>query len=206
MPDPIVPPPAAGDPLPDPNKTPETLEQVQARLASAEAALKAANHESAERRTKLAAFEKTEADRAAAALSETEKLTKRAEEAEKAKAEALNTANARLLKAEVISKAAALKFANPADALALIDQSKLKVGDDGEVTGAEELLKALAAAKPYLLAKGQAPLNTGNPANAADVQKSNQQKLDEVYGNSRGQFDPDWARAHGGGVFVNKID
>jgi hypothetical protein len=35
------------------------------------------------------------------------------------------------------------------------------------------------------------------------VQKTDQQKLDEVYGNSRGRFDPNWARAHGGGVFVS---
>jgi len=209
MPDPVASLLPAGDPpaqppAGDPPAAPETPEQLKTRLAAAEAKIRDLNHENAERRTKLANYEKAEADRATAALSETEKLTKRAEEAEKAKAEALNLANARLLRAEVIAKAAALKFAEPADALALIDQSKLSVSDTGEVTGAEELLRALAAAKPYLLVKaGQAPLHTGNPGAGGDVQQTDQQKLDAVYGNSRGQFDPAWARAHGGGVFVN---
>jgi len=182
----------------------ETLEQVQARLARAEASLTAANHESAERRVKLAAFEKAEAERATAALSETEKLTKRAVDAEAAKDQALSLANERLIRAEVVARAATLKFADPADALALIDRSKLTVGSDGTVAGVDELLKQLAAAKPYMLAKpAPAPLHPGNPGAGGDVPKTNQQKLDEVYGNSRGQFDPEWARAHGGGVFVN---
>lgn len=207
MPDPVVPPvvpPVVDPPAPTPPPAALTLEQAQAQLAETQRALTAANHEAAERRVKLTAYEKAETDRATAALSETEKLTKRATDAEAAKAQALETANARLIRAEVIAKAATLKFADPADAFALIDRSKLAVTDAGEVTGADDLLKALAAAKPYMLGKApQAPLHPGNPGAAGEDNKAAEQAAhDLVYAKGGNIFDAKAARSRGGGVIV----
>jgi Phage minor structural protein GP20 len=211
MADPVVPPvvPAVViPPVVEPPAQP-TLAEVQARLANAEKALKESNHENADRRTKLVAFEKAEADRVTAALSETEKLNKRVADAEKAQAVALSTANERLVRAEVIAKAAGLKFNDPADALALIDRSKLTVSEDGTVSGADEQLKALALAKPYMLVKAaQAALHPGNPGYAGEPQETDRQKLDRIYGaNGASQvFGSREAKERGGGVIFPKTE
>lgn len=211
--DPVVPvvapvvPAIVTPPVVEPPAAPLTLAEVQAKLTAAEKANRDLNHENAERRVKLTAYEKAEADRATAALSETEKLTKRATDAEAARTQAMALANERLIRSEVIAKAATLKFADPKDALALIDRSKLAVNDAGEVTGVDDLLKALAAAKPYMLGKpAQMPLHTGNPgtAGAQDAAAAEKATHDMVYGTNGNPFDASYARAHGGGVIAKE--
>lgn len=61
-------------------KPAQTLEQVAAELEAARKALKDANREAADRRKKLEAYEKAEQEKAAAELSETDKLKKQLEE------------------------------------------------------------------------------------------------------------------------------
>jgi len=68
-----------------------------------------------------------------------------------------------LIRAAVVSKAAALGFHDPQDAYRLIDASKLKLTDAGEVEGANEALEAMSKAKPWLVQ--QTPrLSATNPA------------------------------------------
>lgn len=203
--DPPQVPPAAGDPPPAPKpENTETPEQLKAKLEESQRALKAANKEAADRRKRLEELEKAEADRQAASLSETEKLQKQLADANAKAAQAQTQANERLIRAEIVAKAAVMKFADPADAYALIDRSKITVNDAGEIEGADELLKDLAKAKPYMLAKA-APgaLNTGNPPGGGGEGETDAQKSARIYGSGGTYFDAAANRAQGGGAYFN---
>jgi hypothetical protein len=65
----------------------------------------------------------------------------------------LQMANDRLIAAEVKTASVELKIVDPDAALALMDKSKIKVDDKGNVTGVKEALDALTKAKPYLVGK-----------------------------------------------------
>ena len=67
----------------------------------------------------------------------------------------LQKANDRLIAAEVKTVSLELKIVDVDAALALMDKSKIKVNDKGEVTGVKEALEALTQAKPYLVGKQQ---------------------------------------------------
>ena len=67
----------------------------------------------------------------------------------------LQRANDRLIAAEVKTVALELKIVDADAALALMDKSKIKVNDKGDVTGVKEALDALAKSKPYLVGKTQ---------------------------------------------------
>lgn len=73
---------------------------------------------------------------------------------------ALAQANQRLVSAAVIAEAARLGFADPSDAVAFVDKAQVVIGDDGNVTGAAEAVKALVEAKPHLVNKPSG--NAGN--------------------------------------------
>lgn len=95
--------------------------------------------------------------------SELEKLTERATKAQ-AEAERIKSETSeRLIKAEAKAAAAKLGFTKPDKAIRLADLSKAAVGEDGEVTGVEEALAALAKDMPELL-KGEKP-PPGSPTN-----------------------------------------
>lgn len=102
----------------------------------------------------------------------TEKASKEAAEAStKAKAEA----DARIIRAEL--KAAALKAGMvDVDGLKLADLSKVKLTEDGEVEGADELMEALKKAKPYLFGTG----NSSNPDKAPDKKKTETKSVMEM--------------------------
>lgn len=87
--------------------------------------------------------------------SDLEKEKEAREKAEREKKDALEAANARLINADIKVFAAQAGFADPSDAVALVDRTDIKVDDaTGEVTGAKEAVEALAKAKPHLLGKG----------------------------------------------------
>jgi hypothetical protein len=71
--------------------------------------------------------------------------------------------NGTVVRAEARSLAAAAKFRDPGDAVAFLDLTDIKVGDDGTVDG--DAIKArlddLAKAKPYLLATTTADFDGG---------------------------------------------
>lgn len=124
-----------------------SAEDLAAELARAREALKAANNEAAQRRRKLDEYEAAEQKRREAELSETEKLTKRLQDAETARQQAITTANDRLIRAAFIAEAATAGVEFPADAFALADRSNVTVDESGNVSGVTEAVKALVDAK-----------------------------------------------------------
>jgi len=95
-------------------------------------------------KTKAAEFDKLQESQ----KSELEKATARAEKAETDRQKALDTANARLIQAEVLAAATAQKALKPEHMHKLIDTGQVTVGDDGQVTGASEAVKAFLDANP----------------------------------------------------------
>lgn len=96
--------------------------------------------------------------------------------------EALSTANARIVKAEIKSAASGV-FANPELAVRLIDASQFEVDDDGnpDTKAIAAEVKRLVAAEPYLAAGAKpAPLPGGGATP------------------STGQSTDDWIRAQAG--------
>ncbi len=152
-PETLVPPASGGTP---PAQTPPAdAVALAAELEKTRAALKAANAESAARRKKLEAYERSES-RSAGGVDEAagDEIARLKGELAQAKTEAEQvqaTAKAQAIRHAVETAAAALHFQDPADALTLADLSAVKVADDGTVTGAAEAVKALAGKRPYLL-------------------------------------------------------
>lgn len=104
--------------------------------------------------------------------TELEKLLARAEAAEKQAAEAAERAKASTLRAAVVSAATAAGAVDPDAVLALINHDAVTIGDDGQVTGADEAVKALLASKPYLV--GKTPVQgaaDGGPRGSGDGPK-----------------------------------
>lgn len=137
------------DTQPTPTPTPEEL---RAELDRARTALKKANSEAADRRKKLDAFEKAEADKRAAELSEADRL--------KAERDSLNAtltaAQTELRTARVTHvvelEALALGFHDADDALRPEVLEAVTIDDAGKVdrASAKKALKALLEAKPHL--------------------------------------------------------
>ena len=96
----------------------------------------------------LAEFKKSQ-------LTELEQAQQAREAAEKAAAEALARANSRLIQAEILREATEQKAIRPEHMHRLIDTEKVTVGDDGQVAGAEEAIKAFLEANPEYVGKGR---------------------------------------------------
>jgi len=121
---------------------PRTFDADYVSKLRAEAA--AHRKEASELKSKVKEFED-------AKLSETERLTKAAQEAQDLARTASEKASQRITRALLIAEASTLGFADPADATALIDARSIERDEDGEPTNLEKLLGDLAKAKPYLL-------------------------------------------------------
>ena len=103
----------------------------------------------------------SELERVQAKVAEAEALAAQATtEAEAIKAQAAEA----MLKAAIISKAG--DFHNSNDAWLYIDQSKIKVDDDGAYTGIDEALKALIEEQPYRVKTDNGQPGPGTPARA----------------------------------------
>lgn len=163
------PPPPAPTPAPDPEPEPTDPAELE-RLRKA---LKDANAESAKRRKRLEELEAAEATRAAADLSEAERLKA---ELDKLKAEK-SAADARLRRASLKEAAqdaaqrAGLTFAPGAlaDAVQLGAFDDLEVDDAGKVAGMADAVKALQKQRPYLFgaAAGAPDINAGARGNGS---------------------------------------
>lgn len=151
--------------------TTQTAEDLATELQRARDALKAANRESAERRKKLDEYEQAEQKRREAELSETEKLNQRLQEAEQAKAQALATANDRLIRAAFVAAAAQHGAEHPADAYLLADRTNVTVDESGNVTGVTEAVKALVDGKRLTLRGRTVPnMDAGSGNNQGERQ------------------------------------
>jgi hypothetical protein len=93
--------------------------------------------------------------------SDLEREREAREAAEKKAADAMAAANARLIRAEVIAAAAAAGAVDTDAVVALLAEGAVTVADDGTVTGAEEAVKALLEAKPWLKATATSGNNGG---------------------------------------------
>lgn len=170
------------------NPQPATGGKSDAELDTLKAALRKANAEAAERRKRIEQLEADEKRRADEQLSEVEKAVKRAAAAEAELESMRATLRERAIRYAVESEAARAGFVDPADAVALADLTAVQY-DDGTVTGAESVVKALAKAKPHLLKVAQpAPPNT----NGRDGGKSQGTSIDEIIARKRasGMYTP----------------
>lgn len=96
-----------------------------------------------------------------------EALTRATAEADAKVTAAQQTANERILRAEL--KTAALKAGMvDLDGLKLADLSTVKLTDDGEVEGAEALMASLKEKKPYLFAVASTTTQTASTPNPKD--------------------------------------
>jgi hypothetical protein len=142
-----------------------TVAELQAELEKAQAALKAANSESAGRRRKLKELEDAEEARQVEAMSEAEKLQKAATDAT-AEVEQLRQDYQLLqMRSAVLTAAAEMGFANAEDAFALMDMSTVEI-TDGKVKGYQAALKKLAESGRLPMKDGGAGPSLGTPARA----------------------------------------
>jgi hypothetical protein len=132
----------------------------------------------AELRKEAAANRKRAADAEArlktideAALSETERLTKRATELEAQLATEQIARREERIRSAVLVSASSLSYADPEDAypLLLARGDRVEINEQGEPTNVKKLLEDLLKAKPHLakVAAGTAPINGPPRQNAA---------------------------------------
>lgn len=86
-------------------------------------------------------------------LSETEKLRKQLADLEKERETIVRDRLAERTRFTIEREAARMRFADPADAWSLIDQSRLDIDGNGNPTNVKELLGELVKTKPYLSAR-----------------------------------------------------
>lgn len=139
--------------------------------------------EAAAHRAENTALKKAQADADAAKLSELDQAKKRASDLETENARIKGEAQASLTTAKIERIAAQLGIVDPEVAAALIKPDDIERDAAGNPTNLDALLKALAKAKPYLVAQqqqgavpGAAPMNPatgrGTPAlTKADVER-----------------------------------
>ena len=133
---------------------------LQAELEETRKALKAANAEAADKRKKLQAFKEAEAKRKEAEMTEVEKLqAKVAEMAAEQEATQQSLRETRL-NAAIDLTAKTLKFRKVTEARALINGDALEYGDDGQWSGVDDALKALAKDSPHLIDAGMQQQDT----------------------------------------------
>ena len=111
-------------------------------------------------------LKKAKAEKAAAIPAETQqKITQKMEQI-----------NNRLIAAEIRSQGEKLGLIDADVAMALLDKSGIKIGDDDSVTGVEDALKALKESKAYLF-KTQ---STGETGVGAKIEPGSAAKMDGV--------------------------
>ena len=133
-------------------------EQLQAELERTRAALKQANKEAGDRRKKLEEIEQNEAKRKEQELTEVQRAAKRAEEAEANLKEYQKRYRTNAIRNAVRLAAQNAGFVDAEDAIALADLSSVDLDENTDkVTGADEVTKALAKAKPHLLKAPERP-------------------------------------------------
>jgi hypothetical protein len=118
-------------------------------------------------RTKIATFEKAQADAEAAKLSDLEKANKKAADLEAQLNERTRASQERIINYEIRLNASSLGIVDPDAAVKLLDWSKLKYDDDGIPTNAAELVQALAKDKPYLVAPANQRITSGGATKPA---------------------------------------
>lgn len=102
-------------------------------------------------RKRLKAFEEQAKADEDAKLSEQERNSKRITELESQLAERERSLRERTIRSSTVVEAAKLGFADPEDALRLLDQDAIEIDDEGTPVNVAAQLASLAKSKPYLL-------------------------------------------------------
>jgi hypothetical protein len=136
---------------------------------------------------KLAELEAAEAKRAEKDLSEAQKASARLAEIERERDELAEKLATTRIRSAVEVQASALDFKNLKHAYLLADLSDVEIDEDGEVTGVEAALKALAKAEPYLLKaagekKGAPELDSGRKSTTVQPAEELKDKKRRSYG------------------------
>ncbi len=105
---------------------------------------------------------KIEDEKKKAAMTESERLKAEKEETEKKAKAMMDRANERLIRAEVIAQATALKIVDADAAYALMSREGVSVEEDGQVIGVKAALESLIKAKPYLVRTAVDTKKTGD--------------------------------------------
>ena len=113
----------------------------------------------------------------AANKSELEKANERAERAEKERQDAIETANKRLIAAEILAEASAQKALKPEHMHRLIDTGEVTVGDDGQVTGVKEAVQAFLKANPEYVGRPSGSADQGAREGSAGVKQVTEAEL-----------------------------
>lgn len=119
--------------------------------------------EAASHRTKAREFEDKLKAYDTEKMTETEKLQKRAQEAEQKAADADNRVKQTNLRLEIERQARKLNIVDEDAAARLLDSDAIKFGDDGKPTNVEKLLQQLVKDKPYLVGTSGDGGSAGNP-------------------------------------------
>ena len=143
---------------------------TQTELEDIRKALKKANAEAASNRKALQAFQDAEAKRKEAAMTEDEKANARATEMDAKYAALEQSLRETRLNAAIDVMAKTLKFRKEKEARMLINRDALEYGDNGEWTGIEEALKALAKESPHLIEAATMPDTDGLRRNQGKAQ------------------------------------
>ncbi len=166
--------------------------------------VKGLRREAAENRRKLREAEAKVQTFEERDLSEQEKVARKATEAEQRAAAAEAALKHERLTGAITRAASKAGFADPDDAVALIDQSKVEYDDDGKPTNIDTLTTDLLKRKPHLkgqAATGGALTNGSRSGNAREGStETPEQRRNRLHGGGGGVFDSSNARSRGGGV------
>lgn len=158
------PPPAAGGSTPPAGDTPPTDTPSVPDVATLQKELTAARKEAAAFRTKLKHFEDKDAAAKQAQMSEAEKLQAQLADLQRAVEERDQRLKEADLRDAVKGSANRLGFADPADALAMLDRDAIEYSDDGRPRNLDHLLGEILRSKPYLKASFTQPPDLGQGA------------------------------------------
>lgn len=119
---------------------------------------------------------KHEDEKQKASLTETEKLKKEKEDAEKNAERRVHEADKRLIKAETIKISSTLGIIDSDAAYALMGKDDIEVDVNGNVIGVEKALKTLIATKPYLIKSSESVKKAGVDVNDKNKDQINQNR------------------------------
>lgn len=142
----------------------KTLAELKAELKKQSIELAKVRTEAKDRRLKLRALEKADADRKKSDMDELERVQTELQEVA-GERDGLKTRVSKLmLDAAIVIQAVALGFADPNDAIGLVDMAGIEQDEETyEVTGVKEALEALAKEKAYLLKQDDDSDGPGTP-------------------------------------------
>ena len=148
-------------------------------------ALKKANAEAAANRKALQAYQDAEEKRKQSEMTEVEKLQAELTEMAAAREADQQSLRETKLNAAIDVTAKTLRFRKVHEARALINRDALEFGEDGEWSGVEDALKALAKDSPHLIEAVNNADTDGlrrNQVNTAAIDEQNRKRVAETFG------------------------